>query len=84
MFQKSPIGYHVHINAMLHDVLNFRRSAQTPAIRVASYVAHGNRDACMWCCSYSLEALVDSRLIGPPDLRCKQLLHASIDLLAEV
>ena len=65
-FNVSKVAYwpSCHINAMLHDVLNFRRSAQTPAIRVASYVAHGNRDACMWCCSYSLEALVDSRLIN--------------------
>ena len=48
MYQKLPMDHNVHINAMLHDVVVFRRRAQTPAIRVASYVAHGNRHACMY------------------------------------
>ena len=48
MYQMLPINHDVHINAMLHDDVNFRRRVQTPAINVASHVAHGNRDAWMY------------------------------------
>ena len=49
-FNVSKVAYWPscpHQHHMLHDVVNFRRRAQMPAINVASHVAHGNRDACM-------------------------------------
>ena len=42
MYQVLSIDHDVHINAMLHDVVNF-----SCAINVASHVALGNRDAFM-------------------------------------